>query len=251
MGLAANGLGYNQVPVAAALHIADLVVTMMVVYPHLTFSSAVPLDPLGRPRLFPDDLPGFSLDQAVHLFQLRNNGLHLLRKPAEAGVTVVAAAGGLLTVAVEEGPIGRQPELLPQPVFLKDSLPQFLGGNRKQFAGRCNADTGIQPKLRGDGFCGEPLATPRKRDTVARRRLAKQGCGEIDNRQFARLPKPADGGGVLLEVGVAIFNIQAKAKRISKRHRRDQDQAAGSAGKLLDGLLVCSCEVVQLGGAVE
>ena len=47
MGLAANGLGYNQVPVAAALHIADLVVTMMVVYPHLIFSSAVPLDPLG------------------------------------------------------------------------------------------------------------------------------------------------------------------------------------------------------------
>ena len=251
MGLAANGLGYNQVPVAAALHIADLVVTMMVVYPHLTFSSAVPLDPLWRLRLFADDLPGFSLNQAVYLFQLRNNGLHLLGEPAEAGVTVVAAAGGLLTVAVEEGPIGRQPELLPQPVFLKDSLPQFLGGNRKQFAGRCNADTGIQPKLRGDGFCGEPLAAPRKRDTVARRRLAKQGCGEIDNRQFARLPKPADGGGVLLEVGVAIFNIQAKAKRISKRHRRDQDQAAGSAGKLLDGLLVCSCEVVQLGGAVE
>jgi len=142
MGLAANGLGYNQVPVAAALHIADLVVTVMVVYPHLIFSSAVPL-----PRLFPDDLPGFSLDQAVHLFQLRNNGLHLLGEPAEAGVTVVAAAGGLLTVTVEEGPIGRQPELLPQPVFLKDSLPQFLGGNRKQFAGRCNADTGIQPKL--------------------------------------------------------------------------------------------------------
>ena len=251
MGLAANGLGYNQVPVAAALHIADLVETIMVVYPHLTSFSAVPVDPLGLPRLFPDDLPGFSLDQAVHLFQLRNNGLHLLGEPAEAGVTVVAAAGGLLTVAVEEGPIGRQPELLPQPVFLKDSLAQFLGGNWKQFAGRRNADTGIQAKLRGDGFCGEPLAAPRKRDTVARRRLAKQGRGEIDNRQFARLPKPADGGGVLLEVGVAIFNIQAKAKRISKRHRRDQDQAAGSAGKLLDGLLVCSCEVVQLGGAVE
>ena len=117
MGLAANGLGYNQVPVAAALHIADLVVTMMVVYPHLTFSSAVPLDPLGRPRLFPDDLPGFSLDQAVHLFQLRNNGLHLLRKPAEAGVTVVAAAGGLLTVAVEEGPVGGEPILFPEGVL--------------------------------------------------------------------------------------------------------------------------------------
>ena len=214
--------------------------------PHLTSSSAVPLDPLGRPRLFPDDLPGFSLDQAVHLFQLRNNGLHLLRKPAAAGATVVAAAGGLLTVAVEEGPIGRQPELLPQPVFLKDNLPQFLGGNRKQFAGRRNADTGIQAKLRGDGFCGEPLAAPRKRDTVARRRLAKQGCGEIDNRQFARLAKPTDGGGVLLEVGVAIFNIQAKAKRISKRHRRYQDQAAGSAGKLLEGSFVGLGKIRQL-----
>jgi len=219
--------------------------------PYLTSFSAVPVDPLGRPRLFPDDLPGFSLDQAVHLFQLRNKGLHLLGEPAEALVEMVAAAGGLLTVAIEEGPIGRQPELLPQPVFLKDSLAQFLGGNRKQFAGRRNADTGIQAKLRGDGFCGEPLAALRKRDTVARGRLAKEGCGEIDNRQFARLAKAADGGGVLLEVGVAIFNIQAKAKRISKRHRRDQDQAAGSAGKLLDGLLVCSCEVVQLGGAVE
>jgi hypothetical protein len=31
MGLAANGLGHNLVPVAAALHIADLVETMMVV----------------------------------------------------------------------------------------------------------------------------------------------------------------------------------------------------------------------------
>jgi len=219
--------------------------------PYLTSFSAVPVDPLGRPRLFPDDLPGFSLDQAVHLFQLRNNGLHFLGEPAEAGVTVVPAAGGLLTVAVEEGPIGRQPELLPQPVFLKDSLPQFLGWNRKQFAGRRNADTGIQAKLRGDGFCGEPLAALRKRDTVARGRLAKQGCGEIDNRQFARLGKPADGSGVLPEVGIAFFYLQAKAKRIIKRHRRDQDQAAGSAGKLLDGLLVCSCEVVQLGGAVE
>ena len=99
--------------------------------PYLTYFSVVPVDPLGRPRLFLDDLSGFSLDQAVHLFQLRNDGLHLLGKPAEAGVTVVAAAGGLLTVAVEEGPIGRQPELLPQPVFLKDSLAQFLGGNRK------------------------------------------------------------------------------------------------------------------------
>ena len=223
----------------------------MVVYPHLTSFSAVPVDPLGRPRLFPEDLPGFSLDQAVHLFQLRNNGLHLLGEPAEAGVTVVAAAGGLLTVTVEEGPIGRQPELLPQPVFLKNSLAQFLGVNRKQFAGRRNADTGIQAKLRGDGFCGEPLAALRKRDTVARRRLAKQGCGEIDNRQFARLAKPTDGGGTLLEVGVTTFNIQTKAKRITKRHRRDQDQAAGSAGKLLDGLLVSSCEVVQFGIAIE
>ena len=134
----------------------------MFVYPHLTFSSTVQLNQLGWPRLFPDDVLGFSLDQAVHLFQLRNNGLHLLGEPAEAGVTVVAAAGGLLTVVVEEGPIGRQPELLPQPVFLKDSLAQFLGGNRKQFAGRRNADTGIQAKLRGDGFCGEPLAVLRK-----------------------------------------------------------------------------------------
>ena len=96
-----------------ALHIAGLVVTIMVVYPHLTFSSAVQVDPLGRPRLFPDDVLGFSLDQAVHLYQLRNNGLHLLGEPAEADVTVVVAAGGLLTVAIEEGPIGRQPELLP------------------------------------------------------------------------------------------------------------------------------------------
>jgi|JYMV01.1.fsa_nt_gi hypothetical protein len=31
MGLAANGLGHNPVLVAAALHIADLVETMMVV----------------------------------------------------------------------------------------------------------------------------------------------------------------------------------------------------------------------------
>ncbi|SVE26169.1 uncharacterized protein METZ01_LOCUS479023, partial [marine metagenome] len=48
---------------------------------------------VGRLWSFPDDLPGFSLDQAVHLFQLRNNRLHLLREPAEAGVVVVAAAG--------------------------------------------------------------------------------------------------------------------------------------------------------------
>lgn len=51
------------------------------------------------------DESGFSLYQAVHLFQLRNNGLHLLREPAVGGVVVVAAAGLSLAVAVEECPV--------------------------------------------------------------------------------------------------------------------------------------------------
>ena len=95
------------------------------------------------------------------------------------------------------------------------------------------------------------MAFARECRAVSGDRLAKQGGGQINDWQFSRLAKPENGGGIMFEIGVAFFDIQAKAKRILERHWRDQNQSAGASGKLLEGLFVGLGEVVQLYEALE
>ena len=71
------------------------------------------------------------LDDLIHLFKLRWDGLDFFRKPTVAAIEMAAAAGGLLAVAVEESPVGGEPILLPEGVLFQDGLAQRLGVGRK------------------------------------------------------------------------------------------------------------------------
>ena len=60
---------------------------------------------------------GFFGDGVFEFLEFGEDGLDFFGEPSVAAVDVAAAAGGLLAVAVEEGPVGGEPILLPKGIL--------------------------------------------------------------------------------------------------------------------------------------
>ena len=82
---------------------------------------------------FPGSIGTGSLgvDSFIQLFKLGRDQLNFFRKPTWTAPNMAPTAGGGLAVAIEEGPVGGEPELPPQGILLQDGLAQRLGVGRK------------------------------------------------------------------------------------------------------------------------
>ena len=65
------------------------------------------------------------------LLDLRQDALYFLREPTVTTIEMAAAARLGLTVAVEKGPVGGEPILLPEGILFQDGLAQRLGVGQK------------------------------------------------------------------------------------------------------------------------
>ena len=72
--------------------------------------------------------PRRGMDLVIRFIEQGQQALEFAREPADLAIPVVPAAGLGLAVAVEEGPVGWPPILLPEAVFFQDSLPEVFGG---------------------------------------------------------------------------------------------------------------------------
>ena len=71
------------------------------------------------------------VDNFIQLLKPGRDRLNFFRKPTWMAPNMAPTAGGGLAVAIEEGPVGGEPELAPEGVLLQDGLAQRLGVGRK------------------------------------------------------------------------------------------------------------------------
>ena len=125
------------------------------------------------------------MDLKICFIKQGQQALELTRKPADLVVAVVPAAGLGLAVAVEEGPVGGPPVLLPEAVFFQHGLSQVFS--------RLRLKPPIGPQLCGQGssgrvsaqgpdhlLCGEEVPPAAQQEAIPGDLLTLQAAEEVD-----------------------------------------------------------------------
>src|SRR5256884_7647628 len=178
----------------------------------------------------------------LHFYE-RHKLFHFRRKPANARIAMIAAAGLRRPVAAEERPVLRAPVIEPEPVLCHDSLTET-------FERRVGPGTVLVRLARVIGEFTEtelPGTDARHPCMTARRELkavfgqvwlavsrAAEGGEHVHKRQVALTRQSANGFGVFGQVRVAQGKIGQQPAALLERRRRDQHQSRCLPGALVE-----------------